>query len=68
MDYWVLTCPSCQQEFVHSEVAERDSIFDSFGGPHKPDMDPEGTEMICPHCRSSSVFKRHELRYRRENR
>ena len=68
MASWVVTCPSCRQEFVHSEIAESDSVFDSFGGPRKPDVGPEGAEMTCPSCRTSSVFKRHQLRYRRENR
>ena len=62
MPRWVLRCPSCQQEFTHTQI-HRDKLEDYYLEP-KPDFPQEGQPVQCPNCNSSAVFRRHQLTYR----
>ncbi len=62
MPRWVLHCPSCQQEFTHTQIEKgnlADHVFE-----RKPDFPANGLSIECPHCHNQSVFHRSELTYR----
>ena len=62
MPRWVVRCPSCQQDFTHSQIPRRelqDYYFDK-----KPEFPMGGTSLHCPNCRTVSIVKRHQLTYR----
>jgi uncharacterized protein (DUF2225 family) len=62
MPRWILTCPGCNEEFTHSEIAT-DAIHVA-RDDRKPDMPGDGATLECPHCKKSTVYKRYELIYR----
>jgi endogenous inhibitor of DNA gyrase (YacG/DUF329 family) len=66
MPRWVLNCPNCQQEFTHTQI-ERRSLQDYYLEP-KPDFPREGMSVQCPHCNASSIYQRHQLTYRADQR
>jgi endogenous inhibitor of DNA gyrase (YacG/DUF329 family) len=62
MTRWVLECPSCKQEIIHSLIEKRtiaDYFFDK-----KPDFPDGGLTVDCPNCHKRSVFENRELAYR----
>jgi hypothetical protein len=61
MAHWVLLCPKCKVDFIHSAV-ESDAI--AWLGA-KPEFSDGGALLECPNCKESSVFAREQLRYRR---
>ena len=61
MAQWVLLCPECKFDFIHSEV-ESDAI--AWLGA-KPAFPEGGALLECPNCNKSSVFERQQLRYSR---
>ena len=66
MTRWVLICPSCNEEFTHSEkVIDTDNLKlgDSYKVP-KPVFPMSGLEIECPNCGKVSVFQRQQLEYR----
>jgi hypothetical protein len=67
MPHWVLSCPSCNQDFKHSEVQIKTEgkIDDPFVWVEAKPALPEGG-LECPNCKTSSVFERHQLRYSAE--
>ena len=66
MPHWILSCPACKQDFKYSEVKIKTEgeINDPFAWLEtKPELP---AQLECPHCKTSSVFARHELRYSSE--
>jgi hypothetical protein len=67
MQYWMLTCPKCRRDFVHSKIeltALEEARRDAFGILPKPPFALDGEKHICPECKTESVFQRHHLFYR----
>ncbi len=67
MPRWVLACPSCNQEFTHSEIdpSDRAPQLDPFSWiDHKPELPEVGVKLACPNCREVSTYKRYQLTYR----
>ncbi len=64
MPRWVLTCPSCNQEFTHSQIEKRE--FQDFYFDKKPAFPNTGLAIDCPHCRARSVFQKSQLTYRED--
>ena len=69
MPLWMLKCPHCKREFLHSQI-ELASIEEAYRDPFKvlarPVFGSEGERRICPGCNKGSVFQRHHLLYRDE--
>jgi hypothetical protein len=66
MSRWVLLCPSCHQEFTHSQI-KRETLEDYFLGEIKPQFPESGLSISCPNCHTTSVYQRFQLRYRSED-
>ena len=68
MPHWILNCPKCKQDFIHSEVAaeSRRPLHEPFdwGIDEKPNFPDAGIKLKCPNCKRTSVYKRHQLIYR----
>jgi hypothetical protein len=60
---WILYCLQCNGVIVHSEI-ERESLgfaaYTNFTKPQFPDI---GLSIVCPSCKSTSVYQRHQLVY-----
>ena len=65
--YWVLVCPECSREFVHTEI-KNDAITatrDPLGWlDEKPAFPEGGLRVSCPSCKKSSIYQRYQLVYR----
>jgi len=64
---WVLGCPKCGKEFMHSEIdsEHRSPLLDPFAWiGDKPEMPEAGVKLKCPNCSKVSVYKRYQLTYR----
>lgn len=65
MAHWVLECASCKNEFTHSEIVESHSLRDPFTlNETKPEFPDGGLSVVCPICKETGVYQRHELLYR----
>jgi hypothetical protein len=66
MARWVLDCPDCNNEFVHSEIPESNSFIpDPFAGTAvKPEFPDGGQSVVCPNCKGTSPYQRYQLLYR----
>jgi len=62
MPHWILNCPLCRTEFIHSEIAMNLEMSE-LCFPRKPHVPSEGLRLECPSCRKSSVFQRDQLLY-----
>jgi hypothetical protein len=69
MPYWMLKCPNCKRDFLHSKI-ERASIEEAYRDLFKvlprPVFANEGERRTCPSSKEESVFQRHLLLYRDE--
>jgi hypothetical protein len=65
MARWVLRCPDCNKNFTHSEIPESSSShLDPFtGSVIKPEFPDGGQSVVCPNCKRTSVYQRHQLIY-----
>jgi hypothetical protein len=66
MARWVLNCPRCKQEFVHSDIpANVSTVRDLFVGfATKPEFPKGGVTMLCPNCKEMALYQRYQLVYR----
>jgi hypothetical protein len=67
MPYWMLKCPKCSRDFVHTKIelaAIEDARRDAFRILPKPPFALDGEKQTCPECKTESVFQRHQLFYR----
>jgi|HubBroStandDraft_4_1064222.scaffolds.fasta_scaffold01836_12 hypothetical protein len=65
MARWVLACPDCDKDFTHSEISEGSFDPDPFtGSVVKPKFPDDGQSIVCPNCKSTSVYQRYQLTYR----
>jgi hypothetical protein len=65
MASWVLNCPQCNTEIIHSDIPEfESSIPDPFEPVAKPEFPKGGLISVCPNCKVTTVFQRHQLIYR----
>jgi hypothetical protein len=62
MASWVLNCPDCDFDFLHSTI-RKSSLGDFYLEP-KPEFPPEGRELECPNCGKKATYKRINLSYR----
>jgi len=71
MPRWILECCECNEQFTHSRIPNErippnnlnaflDVLFD------KPDFPTNGLSLVCPHCKKTSLYQRHQLVYRSE--
>jgi hypothetical protein len=65
MPYWVLDCPQCHKEFVHSEIDGEKKHHGLWALPSKPEFPEGGAKLDCPNCKQASLFQRFQLRYAR---
>lgn len=65
--YWVLVCPECNREFVHTEI-QNDAMTatrDPLGWLAEKPPFPEGGLLVsCPNCKNASIYQRYQLVYR----
>jgi ribosomal protein L37AE/L43A len=67
MPYWMLRCPNCARNFVHSKI-ELAAIEEAHRDPFRVVQRPVFAQMTekhtCPGCNRESVFQRLHLFYR----
>lgn len=65
MARWLLLCPECDQFLTHSKVMEKQtapySFFILIG--EKPEFPKDGLNLVCPHCKKTSLYQQHQLIY-----
>lgn len=61
MPRWVLNCPTCREDFTHSQSERR--TLDDWYLDKKPEFPREGRELQCPNCQTSTWFEKAQLRY-----
>ena len=69
MPRWMLKCPKCSRDFVHTKIelaAIEEARRDAFRILPKPPFALEGEKQTCPECKTESVFQRHHLFYRED--
>jgi len=54
MSRWVLYCPECKRQFVHSEIPVNAPRF--LGVELKPEFPRGGLKMECPYCKKIRCF------------
>jgi len=64
MPRWIVYCPKCNYEILHSDVPKDGKLDPYVGTVQKPELPPEGQELECPNCKTNAVFQRHQLVYR----
>ena len=62
MSYWVLGCPLCRMDFIHSEI-DGEEERELWALPSKPEFPEGGSSLACPNCKQTSLFQRFQLRY-----
>lgn len=63
MPRWVVNCPLCKKEFIHSEI-ERSILEQAGRDPFGVLYKPADEKRICPNCGTESPFASHQLFYR----
>jgi hypothetical protein len=61
MPNWMLSCPKCNRQFVHSAIDAK-TLESSFFSP-KPNFPTSGSELTCPNCQHKTIYQRVELTY-----
>ena len=64
MAHWVLHCPQCVKEIIHSEVSDQGPIDPFLSRTPKPEFPKGGLKLECPHCHCVCLFQRHQLTIR----
>ncbi len=66
MAQWVFYCHQCDAEIAHNQVYDSGStIRDPFTQTEiKPEFPKGGQSLVCPNCKSTSVYQRYQLVYR----
>jgi uncharacterized protein YbaR (Trm112 family) len=67
MQFWMLSCPKCSRDFVHSKIelsAIEEARRDTFRILPKRLFALEGQKLTCPECKTESAFQRHQMFYR----
>jgi hypothetical protein len=65
--YWVLVCPECDREFIHTEAQNEATspMQDPLGWlAEKPAFPESGMRIGCPNCKKTSLYQRYQLVYR----
>jgi hypothetical protein len=66
MPYWMLKCPKCSRDFVHTKI-ELAVIEEAHRDPYRvlprPMFAQETENRTCPGCKQESVFQRHHMFY-----
>jgi DNA-directed RNA polymerase subunit RPC12/RpoP len=62
MANWVLSCPHCSYEFVHSKI--NTSTLADYYLPPKPPFPEEGQKLACTNCGKESTFQQQQLTYK----
>jgi hypothetical protein len=65
MPRWILNCLNCHTEFTHTEIDPKRTFADYFLEP-KPEFPANGQKVECPNCKTSSVYQRYNLFYRKD--
>jgi uncharacterized protein YbaR (Trm112 family) len=64
MSRWVLVCPRCKKEFIHSQVSDA-AIQEAFRNSHglvaRPHLELD--VLTCPHCNMKSWYQDFDLIY-----
>jgi hypothetical protein len=66
MLFWMLRCPACARNFVHSKIelaAIEEAYRDPFGVLQRPLFARLTENHTCPGCNLESVFHRQHLFY-----
>jgi hypothetical protein len=65
MPYWVLHCPHCRKDFVHSEIDGEKEHHGLWALPSKPEFPEGGSWLECLNCNQTSLFQRFQPVYAR---
>jgi hypothetical protein len=63
MASWILLCPKCNVSFVHSPITAT-HLWDYFL-TEKPEFPAGGSELKCPNCEHTEIYKRTDLTYQK---
>lgn len=66
---WVVHCPECGHEVLHTSVTEfarGTGSRDPFASPPKPKIPEDGVQLDCPNCSKPSTYRSFDLRYRKD--
>ena len=64
MPRWVLCCAQCGVEVMQSQIAEDSTVHEPFVLETKPEFPDGSLSVVCPHCKSTSVYLRQQQVYR----
>jgi hypothetical protein len=67
MPYWMLKCPNCNRDFVHTKIelaVIEEAHRDPFRVLPRPTFAQEAERHTCPGCKQESVFQPSHLFYR----
>ena len=65
MPYWILKCPQCKKDFVHSEINIDKEHYGLWALPSKPEFPEAGSWLECTNCKKTSLFQRFQLMFAR---
>jgi hypothetical protein len=65
MPYWILKCPQCKKDFIHSEINMDKEQYGIWPLPSKPEFPEGGSWLECLHCKQTSLFQRFQLKFAR---
>jgi len=65
MPGWIVYCPKCSFEILHSEISKDERVDPWLSTAPKPEFPNGGQNLECPTCKIQTVFQRHQLIYRR---
>ncbi len=63
MPNWMLDCPECKKDFVHSKVMFAAGHQHPWDREPKPEFADGGVRLECPNCKAVSLYQRHQLTY-----
>jgi len=71
MEQWVLNCRECNQDFAYTQdkltkTRAADDAFGWLGLEPKPDFPPDGLNLECPNCGTTSLYQRHQFLFRHD--
>ena len=68
MPRWVLCCPQCGVDVMESPIYDDLLASDPFTSVTKPEFPDGSLSVVCPLCKSTSVYLRHQQVYRASKR
>jgi hypothetical protein len=65
MPHWILKCPQCKKDFIHSEIDMEKQKYALWALPSKPEFPEGGSWLECANCKRTSLFQQSQLMFAR---